>query len=143
MPRQQRRQALRVALSARVRDGRLFVVDALSMPTHKTQDVENILSHWGTKKALLVHGNYEQDPNLLLGLRNNQKYNLLPARGANVHDILRAPIILMSTQALADIEANLDPSRDHRRTATFVSPILGLKSINQTIKEFKQKESSV
>lgn len=135
IPRQQRRQALRIALSARKKDGRLFLIDSIEMPTFKTQEVGNILSHWHTKKALIVHGDYEQDANLMVGLRNNRSYRTLPARGANVHDLLRAPIILMSVQALHDLEARLDPLKDHRKTATFVSPVFGLKSLNQIKKE--------
>jgi ribosomal protein L4 len=131
------RQALRTALSARKQDGRLFFIDSIVSPTYKTQELDNILSHWHTKKALIVHGDYEQDANMMVGLRNNQSYNLLPARGANVHDLLRAPIILMSLQGLKDIESRLDPAKDHRRTATFVSPVLGLKSLNQVMKEAK------
>lgn len=137
--RQQKRQALRIALTARKQDGRIFIIDSIESPTHKTQEVDNILSNWHTKKALIMHGNYEQSPALMVGIRNNPAYNLLPARGANVLDILRAPVILMSTQALADIETHLDPSRDHRKTATFVSPVLGLKSIKQVLREREQE----
>lgn len=143
IPRQQRRQALRIALTARKQDGRLFLVDSIEMPTYKTQEVDNILSHWHTKKALIVHGDYEQDPNLMVGLRNNKSYRILPARGANVHDLLRAPVILMSVQALYDLEARLDPLKDHRRTATLVSPVFGLKTLNQIKKEQKQAQESV
>lgn len=143
IPRQLRRQALRMAFTARKQDGRLFIIDSIASPTAKTAELDNILSHWHTKKALIIHGDYEQDRNLLFGLRNNKSYNLLPARGANVHDLLRTPIIMMSLQGLADIETRLDPVRDHRKTATFVSPVLGLKSMKQVLNEAKQQQGAV
>lgn len=107
LPKKIRTKALSIALSARRTDGRLYVVDAITAPTHKTTDVDNLLSNWRTKRALIVHGNLEQDPNIVLGLRNNPNYNLLPARGANVHDILRYPIVMVTLQGLRDLESRL------------------------------------
>lgn len=142
LPRRSRRQALRTALSSRYRDGRLFVIDSASVPTFKSTEVNNILSSWNTRRALLVHGDYEQDPNLILALRNNPDFHLLPARGINVHDVLRYPIVMMSLSALQDIDTRLNPEFDRKKPIQFPGEVQQPRK-NSEIKAILEKAGLV
>lgn len=90
--------ALRSALSAKVRDGELKVVQAFTFADHKTKNAMNALANVVTGRSVLVVENGE-NRNLALGIRNLQGVTLLPTRDINPFHILGHQSLLMSEAA--------------------------------------------
>jgi len=90
--------ALRSALSAKVRDGELKVVQAFNFADHKTKNAMNALANVVTGRSVLVVENGD-NRNLALGIRNLQGVTLLPTRDINPFHILGHQSLLMSEAA--------------------------------------------
>ncbi|KAK8968621.1 hypothetical protein KSP40_PGU016504 [Platanthera guangdongensis] len=98
-----RRLGLKIALSARIAEGKLLVFEDLTIPTHKTKNVVNYVSLMeGTKKVLLVNGG-DIDKNLKLATRNLHYVNVLPSIGLNVYSILQHDTLVMTRDAVDTI----------------------------------------
>jgi large subunit ribosomal protein L4 len=104
-PKEMMRGALRSALSDRVAAKRLLVVDAFNFQAPKTKVLGEILSKkFGVEKALLVDS---ENRGLELSGRNLKNVKVLRSEGVNVYDIVRYDWILVSKQAVKDVEARL------------------------------------
>jgi large subunit ribosomal protein L4 len=94
-----RRLAIRSALSGKVADGELVVIDQLSFKAPKTQEVIRILRNVGIERsALIVTG--QPDRTVLASARNVQKTKVLPAAYLNVADMLNHRHLLMTEEAI-------------------------------------------
>jgi len=96
----EKRNALKSALSRKLKDAEILIVDRLAVETHKTKDLASKLEGLGVSgKALLVdtHGN----ENLALAARNNPKVKTVDALAVNVYDVVDCPYIVMSEEALS------------------------------------------
>jgi large subunit ribosomal protein L4 len=103
MPRKMRRLALRSALSAKVRDGQLIVLDELQMPAPKTKEMLNTLSGLtGTSSALILLP--EKDTNLERSVTNVPQAKALHARYLNLVDIFGHDYLVMPLAAVKVIE---------------------------------------
>jgi large subunit ribosomal protein L4 len=98
LPRKMLLGALRSALSAKVRDGELKVVQAFSLPDHKTRNAMNALANVATGRTVLVVDN-SGDRNLTLGLRNLRGITLMPTREVNPYHVLGHQNVLLSEAA--------------------------------------------
>lgn len=86
LPKKMQLGALRSALSAKVRDGELFVVQAFEIADHKTKTMTDVLGRLGfVKSALLVEAG--ENRNLTLGARNLTGVKLVGTRDVNVYDL--------------------------------------------------------
>jgi large subunit ribosomal protein L4 len=90
--------ALRSALSAKVKDGELKVVNQFNLADHKTNNAMNTLAGLVTGKTVLVVDNGE-NRNLALGLRNLKGVTLLPTRDVNPYHLLGHQNVLISEAA--------------------------------------------
>jgi len=90
--------ALRSALSAKVRDGELKVVQAFTLADHKTKSAMNALANVVSGRTVLVVDN-EDNRNLALGLRNLQGVTLMPTRAVNPYHLLGHQNVLLSEAA--------------------------------------------
>jgi large subunit ribosomal protein L4 len=90
--------ALRSALSAKVKDGELKVVNQFNLADHKTRNAMNTLAGLVNGKTVLVVDNGE-NRNLSLGLRNLKGVTLLPTRDVNPYHLLGHQNVLMSEAA--------------------------------------------
>ncbi len=90
--------ALRSALSAKLRDGELKVVQAFALSDHKTKSVHAVLEALEAKRKVLVVDNGE-NRNLSLGSRNLRGVKLTSARDVNVYDLLGHEKVLVSEAA--------------------------------------------
>jgi len=95
-----RRLALKSALSAKAAEGKVLVVDGLTMSEIKTKTFAGLLSTMGSKKALVVGG----DANVVKSARNIPGVVTSPAALINVYDILNANEFIVDKAALATIE---------------------------------------
>ena len=98
LPRKMLLGALRSALSAKVRDGELKVVQTFALSDHKTKNAMNALANVVTGRSVLVVDN-EDNRNLALGIRNLDGVTLMPTRDVNPFHILGHQSLLMSESA--------------------------------------------
>ena len=100
-----RRLGLISALSLKQADGKVVVVDTVAGGTGKTRDLVKQLNALGWKSALvvdhLVDEDFAQASANIIGIR------VLPIGGANVHDIIRHDLLVVTTAGLAGLQARL------------------------------------
>jgi large subunit ribosomal protein L4 len=106
LPKKVRKLALRHALSSKVADGKLVVVDVVVADSHKTKGLAVKLAALGLDSALILAGE-QVDTNFALAVRNLPLIDVLPSQGANVYDILRRDTLVLSRQAVEQLEARL------------------------------------
>ena len=104
MPRKARRLAIRCALSAKVAEGALVVVDNLTFDAPKTKDAVAMLTGFeaADKKALIITDG--ENENVEKSSRNIEKVKALSNDCLNVYDILNAEKVLLAKDAVARIE---------------------------------------
>jgi large subunit ribosomal protein L4 len=90
--------ALRSALSAKVRDGELKVVQGFTLSDHKTKNAMNTLAKLEAGRTVLVVDNGE-NRNLELGIRNLKGVTLLATREVNPYHLLGHQSVLISEAA--------------------------------------------
>ncbi len=90
--------ALRSALSAKLRDGELRVVDAFTLADHKTKSFRAKLGNLNAVKTVLLVENVE-NRNLLLGSQNLPGVKLVTSKDVTAYDLLKYKDILMSKAA--------------------------------------------
>lgn len=106
LPKKVRKLALKTALSAKAADGKLIVVDTVTADSHKTKELAAKLSALGLGSALIIDGENVNDQ-FRLAARNLPMIDVLPQQGANVYDILRRDILVLSRNAVEQLEARL------------------------------------
>ena len=97
-----RRLALKSALSSKVRDDELKVLDALPLEEIKTREVAKVLSALQTGKTLIVTP--VADKKVYLSARNIQGVKVAPADSLNTYDVLNCDTLLLLQGAAAVIE---------------------------------------
>ncbi|MCL6592995.1 MAG: 50S ribosomal protein L4 [Alicyclobacillus sp.] len=102
VPRKIRRQALYSALSSKLGDGRLVVLDRLEVPEIKTKHMVALLRRLQLEKALIVDAAREQKAEL--SLRNIPGVKYVDAYGINVFDILRHDHLVLTADAVAKVQ---------------------------------------
>jgi large subunit ribosomal protein L4 len=99
MPKQMRRAALRSALSAKVADDEIVVVDKLEMAAPKTRDMVDVLYNLvGDDSVLVLLA--EANENVQLSIRNLPDARYLRASYLNVRDLLKFDKVIMPLDAL-------------------------------------------
>jgi len=97
-PRRKRQGALRAALSEKLREGRLLVVDDLSLPQPKTRELTRALESLGIKgSALLVDEPVNR--NVELSARNLPKIKTTLATALNIFDLLNHDTVVLTEKA--------------------------------------------
>ncbi|MEM6422832.1 MAG: 50S ribosomal protein L4 [Pseudomonadota bacterium] len=95
---------LKMALSAKARDGALVVLDEAKLGEAKTKVLREKVQALGWKRALVIDG-AEFDENFERAARNLDTVHLLAGPGANVYDILKNETLVLTRAGLAAIEA--------------------------------------
>ena len=108
MNRKERRLALKSALSYKVREENLIVVDNIEVASNKTKDMIKVLEELNVadKKVLIVMD--ELTENVILASRNLANVLLMEPVELNVLDIVNADVLLLNKQALNEIEEALN-----------------------------------
>ena len=106
LPKKVRKLALKIALSSKHADGKLVVLDAASAAEPKTKAVAAQLKAMGLSSVLIVDGT-ELDRNFELAARNIHGVDILPQQGANVYDILRCDTLVLTRQAVEQLQERL------------------------------------
>ena len=105
LPKKVRKLGLKSALSAKVAEGKVIVVDELKA-AGKTAALKAKLAKLGAENALMI-GGAELDSNLVKAASNLPFVDVLPQQGINVYDILRRDVLVLSKDAAAHIEERL------------------------------------
>lgn len=105
LPKKVRALGLKHALSTKVKDGALIVIESAKADAIKTGDLAKRLDKIGAQNALIVDGEF--DGNFALSARNLAGIGLLPTAGLNVYDILRREKLVLTTAAVKAIEERL------------------------------------
>ncbi|HCR11850.1 50S ribosomal protein L4 [Solidesulfovibrio sp.] len=100
-----RQLALRMALSAKLVDSSLVLVDTLSVPEVKTKHMVKMTSDFGLKKALIVLS--ASDNNLELSARNIPGIKVVREDMLNVYDVLRHDHLVMVKDAALKVQERL------------------------------------
>lgn len=106
LPKKVRRMALRCALSAKQANGKLVVLDDMTLAEGKTKVLADKLEKLGVADALVV-GGAEVDENFTRAAKNIALVDVLPIQGANVYDILRRDTLVLTREAVETLEARL------------------------------------
>jgi large subunit ribosomal protein L4 len=104
LPKKVRALALRHALSAKAKDGGIFVVDAVSVKEPKTQPLRDRFAKLGFDNVLIIDG-AEIETNFRLAARGIPNVDVLPIQGINVYDILRRHKLVLTKAAIDALEA--------------------------------------
>jgi len=105
LPKSVRKLALKVALSAKQKEGKLIVLDTAKAGSHKTKDMAKALSGLGITSALIIDEALDQ--NFTRAVRNIPLVDVLPQKGINVYDILRRDTLVLTKEAVEKLEARL------------------------------------
>lgn len=100
-----RKLALKMALSARVFDGKLTVLNKIELPEAKTKHFAKVVKDLGLKKALLVLP--EADETLVRSARNIPGITLCTPEGLSVYDILNHPRLILMESAVEGVMKRL------------------------------------
>jgi large subunit ribosomal protein L4 len=107
-PRKMRLAALRSALSQKVKDGAVKVIDRFEIEQPRTKVLKGLLDGLGVSgKTLLV--DHRPPDNLVLSGRNLPHVKVVDDSHVNVYDILDATTVLVSSEALSKLEEWLTP----------------------------------
>src|SRR5262249_38121200 len=105
MPKKFRQLALKVALSSKQAEGKLVVLDTAKSKSHKTKDMAKTLKTLGLTSALIIDETVDQ--NFCRAVGNIPHVDVLPQKGINVYDILRRDTLVLTKDAVAQLEARL------------------------------------
>lgn len=106
LPKKFRRLALCMALAAKQKSGKLIVLENAKAETAKTKDILGKLGKIGAASALIIDG-ANLDEKFALAVRNLPFVDLLPEQGANVYDILRHDTLVLTKNAVEQLQARL------------------------------------
>lgn len=102
----EKRNALKAALSRRVREERLFVLDGLDLDTHRTKDLRAAVEGLGISgKALFVDSRGNE--NFARASRNVRGWKLVDPLAVNVYDVMSHGTVVVSKDALSRVVETL------------------------------------
>lgn len=106
LPKKVRAMALRHALSAKANAKELIIIDDAVAKSPKTADLRKQLAGLGVTNGLVISGNAVEE-NFAKAASNIPNLDVVPSQGANVYDILKRHTLVLTKQAVADLEARL------------------------------------
>ncbi len=106
LPKKVRRLGLKTALSAKQSEGKLIVIERAAIEEGKTKGLVQRLAALGWNSVLILDGP-QLDANFVRAAKNLPGVDLLPQQGANVYDILRRDLLVLTEDAVRHLEARL------------------------------------
>lgn len=102
IPKSMKRVAMMSALSSKVQEGQMLVVEDLAFDSIKTKNVVNMLNAMEAKKTLIVTA--ESNEVVYKSARNIEGVAVIPANNINVYDLLKFEKVVMTKDAVSKIE---------------------------------------
>ncbi|MCI6020270.1 MAG: 50S ribosomal protein L4 [[Bacteroides] pectinophilus] len=102
MNKKEKKAALKSALTSRVVDSKIVVLDEIKFNEIKTKNFANVMKNLKLDKALMVIG--DNDANVILSARNIPDVKVSQPNTINVYDILKYDTLVVTKDAVAKIE---------------------------------------
>ena len=102
MNKKEKQLALKSALTSKVNDSKLIVVDELKMEAIKTKEFKAVMTNLNASKALVVMA--EKDENVVMSAKNIPDVTTTLTSTINVYDIMKAGTVVLTKDAVAKIE---------------------------------------
>ncbi len=99
LPKKVRKLAMKIALSTKAAEGKLIILDDVKAKTHRTKPMADAMAEFGFNSALIVGGE-EIDVNFARATANLPRIDVVPSVGANVYDILRRDVLVLTKDAV-------------------------------------------
>ncbi len=106
LPKAVRKLGLKLALSSKAKAGELIVIDEAKLAEPKTKALAAKIGKLGWAKALVIDGTVV-DENFARAARNLAGIDVMPSQGANVYDILRRDLLVVTKAGVEALEARL------------------------------------
>ena len=108
LPKKDRAAALKSALSQRVQDSAITIVDELSVDGFKTKRIVEILTTLGLAEGTTLIVIEEANSTVEASARNLPGVSVVRTEGVNVYDLLRHKNVLMTKSAIEKLQARLE-----------------------------------
>ena len=102
MNKKERRAALKSALTSKVQDNKLVVVDSLALAEVKTKEMQKVLTNLKAEKALVITA--DNDQNVVLSARNIADVETATPATINTYDVMKHNTVVVTKDAVASIE---------------------------------------
>lgn len=105
IPKKKRKLALKMALSSKLKDQKIIVLDQFEMEKIKTKAFVEIINTLDAKNALIV--TEKKNENLELSSRNVPGIKVMRTEGINVYDVLKYKYLVLLESSVNEIEGRL------------------------------------
>jgi len=102
VPKSMKRVAMKSALTCKVQENELIVLDNLDFEEINTKQVVSMLKSFVSKRTLIITA--ESDENVFKSARNIEGVTVMPSNNINVYDLLKYGKILITKEAVLKIE---------------------------------------
>ena len=97
---------MKSVLSSKAKAGKLIILDDIKAKDHKTKSMAAALIKMDIKSAVIVGGK-DVDANFARATSNIPLIDVLPSQGANVYDIMRRDLLVLTKDAVSDLTERL------------------------------------
>ena len=102
-PKKKRRGALKMALSDKLKDERILVIEDFGLDSHRTQEFVGVMETFGLEKKVLVV-DARENRNLFLSTRNLPGIKMVQPIGLNIYDLLNCGHLMISKGSLLELQ---------------------------------------
>lgn len=102
VPKSMRKVAMKSALTSKVQENQMIILESLNFETPKTKDIIKMLKALEANKALIITA--ESNEVVYKSARNIQGINIIPANNINVYDLLKYEKLIITKEAVSKIE---------------------------------------
>jgi large subunit ribosomal protein L4 len=121
LPKKMKRGALRSALSERLREGNIIVIDEFKITNPKTKEfvgtINGLQLSDGKKPVKTLIVDSLDNENLIRSSKNVQKTKVTNSFGLNIYDLLYHEKLLISKAAIEELNQLLDPNKENGKEA--------------------------
>jgi len=108
LPKKIRKLGLKTALSVKEKEKKIIIIDKISIDKISTKEISKKLEKLKIKSALIIDSSANKnDKTFKQSILNLNNINLLPVIGMNVYDILKFNNLIISKDALVEVEKKL------------------------------------
>ena len=100
---QEKKLALKSALSVKVSEDKIIIIDSFEIKSFKTKDLYSDLKLFNYKSALFIHSENGLDKNFKLASSNIPKISILNQKGINVKDLITFDKIFIEQKSVSEI----------------------------------------
>jgi large subunit ribosomal protein L4 len=102
VPKSMRKVAMKSALTSKVQENQMIILDTLNFEAPKTKNIVEMLKAFEANKALIITA--ESNEVVYKSARNIQGINIIPANNINVYDLLKYEKVIITKDAVSKIE---------------------------------------